>query len=839
MYKTQIACLIIVIFISVFYFTASNRQSASSKCFAKLLITSLLQLIFDIISVYTVNHLETVPRCINRIVHIFFMSLILTMLYLVYKYIESAIEEEIKEHIKRHNYTAIPLIVTILGTIFLPLHYIESDTTNYSYGPAAFTAYIGIAVYVALILKLLFRYSKTIPKKKKNAIYIALICEIPIAIYQIIIPEALITCLAITLLIFGIYLTTENPDALLVEQLEREKKRADDANTAKTNFLANMSHEIRTPINTVLGMNEMIIRETAEDEIRKYAFDVKSATKSLLSIINDILDITKIEAGKLDIINVKYDFSSLINNITNMISFKAKAKELKFKADIDESIPRTLIGDDIRLRQILVNILNNAVKYTNKGHIIFKVEYLHSEEPNEANIRFSVKDTGIGIKEENIEKLCIPFERIDEMRNRNIEGTGLGMSITNQLLDLLHSKLHVKSEYGVGSEFSFTLKQEIIDSTPIGKLETLIDPPSKGYSYKRTYEAPNANILIVDDNEMNRRVFVNLLKSTKMTIDQASSGQACLEKVAQKKYDIIFLDHMMPQMDGIETFNIMKQMEDYPSKGTPVVILTANAVVGAKEMYLEQGFDEFLAKPIDYRKLETLIQKLLSESGVAITRLDTLSTENNVVPTQTVKTNTIANSELPMIDGLDWKYANTHFVNESMLIDTLKFFYSTIDYDANELERLSQDIFNDVGRKKYQVKVHSMKSSAAILGIIPLAGMAKILENAARDGNMDILTTITPTFLNLWRNYKNELSVMMPSEEAPNKKTSDADIQEINQILRNIKLAAISMDIGTLDNLWEKLSTYEFDTDKAEYIENIHKAIVNFDVDYLQVIDLL
>ena len=491
-----------------------------------------------------------------------------------------------------------------------------------------------------------------------------------------------------------------------------------------------------------------------------------------------------------------------------MISFKAKAKELKFKADIDESSPRTLIGDDIRLRQILVNILNNAVKYTNKGHIIFKVEYLHSEEPNEANIRFSVKDTGIGIKEENIEKLCIPFERIDEMRNRNIEGTGLGMSITNQLLDLLHSKLHVKSEYGVGSEFSFTLKQEIIDSTPIGKLETLIDPPSKGYSYKRTYEAPNANILIVDDNEMNRRVFVNLLKSTKMTIDQASSGQACLEKVAQKKYDIIFLDHMMPQMDGIETFNIMKQMEDYPSKGTPVVILTANAVVGAKEMYLEQGFDEFLAKPIDYRKLETLIQKLLSESGVAITRLDTLSTENNVVPTQTVKTNTIANSELPMIDGLDWKYANTHFVNESMLIDTLKFFYSTIDYDANELERLSQDIFNDVGRKKYQVKVHSMKSSAAILGIIPLAGMAKILENAARDGNMDILTTITPTFLNLWRNYKNELSVMMPREEAPNKKTSDADIQEINQILRNIKLAAISMDIGTLDNLWEKLSTY-------------------------------
>lgn len=322
MYKTQIACIIIVTFIAVFNFTSLNKKTTSSKWFTRLLIVTLLQLSFDAISVYTVNHLYTVPAIINRIVHFFFMAFMLTILYLVYKYLESIIEEEIGQKIERHNYTILPLIVTILGAIFLPLNYVESEITNYSYGPAAFTTYVGVAVYLVFILKMLFRYSKIIPKKKKRAVYIALLSEIPIAIYQIIIPESLVTCIGMTLLILGIYLTTENPDALLAEQLEKEKSRADATNTAKTSFLANMSHEIRTPINTVLGMNEMILRETKNKDIRSYALDVEGAAKSLLSIIN-----------------VKYDFSSLVNDVSNMIIFKAKAKELDYKVEIDENTP--------------------------------------------------------------------------------------------------------------------------------------------------------------------------------------------------------------------------------------------------------------------------------------------------------------------------------------------------------------------------------------------------------------------------------------------------------------------------------------------------------------------
>lgn len=861
MYKTQISCAIIVIFIAIFYFTSSSRKTASSKWFSRLLIVSIFHLLFDITSIYTVNRLDTVPAPLNRIVHDLFLGLLFTDFYLVYKYLESIIEEEIGHKLTKHNYTIIPLIITLLGLILLPLYYVESDVTNYSYGPAVYTTYVGVVVYLVLILKLLFGYSKAIPAKKKKAIYIALISEIPIAIYQILIHEGLITCLGVALLTLGIYLTTENPDALLAEQLKKERARADAANKAKTSFLANMSHEIRTPINAVLGMNEMILRETKENDIRKYALDVEGAAKSLLSIINDILDITKIEAGKLSIISVEYDFSSVINDVTNMIIFKARVKELDFKVNIDENIPHKLLGDDIRLRQILVNLLNNAVKYTHKGSVTLTVKALPSENENEALLHFSVKDTGIGIKEEDLQKLCQPFERIEEKRNRNIEGTGLGMSITKQLLGLLESSLVVESEYGKGSEFSFVLKQPVVDAAPIGKLGMLIENANKEYSYEHTYEAPDAKILVVDDNEMNRRVFVSLLKATKIDIDQADSGKACLELIAKNKYDIIFLDHMMPEMDGIETFNIMKQMEDYPSKNAPVVILTANAVVGAREMYIKEGFDEFLAKPIDYKKLESLIERLLDDS--LIVKVDgsiSADTSDNV-------SSDADTSELPMIDGLDWKYAKAHFPDESMLMESVKFFYSTIDYDADELQTLFNGITTDNGRKSYQIKVHSMKNSAATIGIIPLAGMAKTLENAARDGDTDTLSAVTPVFLRLWRNYKSNLSVLLDNTDDDEKKSGKkaADfIPEINTILDKIKEAAADMDIDALDSLWEELSEYDFDdytTDNTDVkreinvdtenvdtakidtekfdiqnfdIEKIHMAIVNFDVDYLQ-----
>ena len=819
MYKTQIACAIAIFFIGVLYFRSTGKKSGSSKWFSALLICSFSQLIFDVQSVYTVNHLDTVSPVLNRLIHILYMGLLQFLFYIAYRYLETIIEEEIGKSIQKYHYTLTPLIVTLIGIVFLPLHYVESKRSNYSYGPAAFMTYIGVAIYLFLIVRLMFQYGKLIPLKKKRAIYIAFLSEIPVAVYQIIIPDSLVTCIGILLLNLGIYMTTENPDTLLAEQLEKEKRRADSANAAKTNFLANMSHEIRTPITAVLGMNELILRETKDQTIKQYAKDIEGAAKSLLSIINDILDITKIEAGKLSVISVEYDFAAVIKDVVNMISFKAKVKSLEFKVLFDKNIPRKMVGDDIRLRQILVNLLNNAVKYTHEGVIILSITEMPSDNKEIAKIHFSIKDTGIGIKKEDLKKLCEPFERIEEKRNRNIEGTGLGMSITKQLLELLNSHLQVSSIYGEGSEFSFTLEQRISDKTPVGNLEEHIEVDTE--IYQHSYEAPKAKILMVDDNELNRKVFIGLLKSIKIQVDEAGNGKTCLEKVKNNQYDIIFMDHMMPELDGIETFRILKEMDEFCAKNIPVVILTANALVGAKEKYLKEGFAGFLTKPIDCEKLENMIRDLLDESLIQET-------------TTCISDFDDADIELPVVEGLDWKYATTHFRDRQMMLDTVSFFADSLTYEAQELETLFANIETDTGRKAYCTKIHSMKNSAATVGIIPLAGMAKILEDSARKEDVSTLRTLMPIFLEHWYSYREKLGEFVTSPSPKGEKYAEGCQEEIAHLLQQMNQAAEEMDIDALDCLWTELSSYDFAEDKQETLEKIQKAILAFDVDYLQ-----
>ena len=826
MYKGQIICIIVIIFIGILHFLSVNKgkkQTKPSVWFSRLLVMSFFQLLFDIWSVYTVNHLDTVSPILNRLVHIGYMSLMQILFYLGYKYLKAVVEEEIGSGSLYSKYEDIPIVLANLGVVFLPLVYIETPKGNYSYGPAAYTLYVGVAIYLGLIIKNLIKYWNDIPAKKRTAMIIVILSELIVAIYQIIIPTALITCLAIALFNLGIYLTTENPDALLVEQLAAETKRADIANQAKTSFLANMSHEIRTPINAVLGMNEVILREAKDPSIREYARDVDGAAKSLLSIINDILDITKIEAGKLTIIPVEYDFASMVHDVTNMISFKAKKKDLAFKVEIDEEIPCRLLGDDIRIRQILINLLNNAVKYTHEGTVTLKVTLLPCEIEGEARLYFSVKDTGIGIKEEDIAKLYVPFERIEEKRNRGIEGTGLGMNITMQLLALLDSRLEIASVYGEGSEFSFVLQQKIMDERAIGKLGEKLETEDVEPNYHMAYQAPEAKILVVDDNAMNRKVFCSLLKDSLMQIEEAADGFEAVEMVKQTAYDIIFLDHMMPEMDGIETLKVMKRLEDYPSKNAPVVMLTANAIVGAREQYMEAGFDDFLSKPIDTKKLEEMILSLLDKN--LVTYVERVEDEQEQPVVCDV-------SELPVIEGLDWVYASAHFKDTESLVNTVQFFASAIEFDAKELEKLFAEIDTEDGRKRYCTKVHGMKSSASVIGIIPLAGMAKVLEDAARKGDVDTIREMTPILLRCWREYKQHLSVF--TADTGDKKNAADYEEEIEEILQKIKAAAEEMDIDTMDAMLKNLEEYEFEADKVELIDSIKEAIINLDVDFLQ-----
>lgn len=402
-----------------------------------------------------------------------------------------------------------------------------------------------------------------------------------------------------------------------LDEIKEQKRIAERANKAKSAFLANMSHEIRTPINAILGMDEMIMRESREKQVVEYAENIESAGRTLLSIINDILDISKIEEGRMEIIPVDYDLTSVINDLVNMIQVRADDKGLALRLDVNGDIPKLLHGDEIRIKQIISNILTNAVKYTEKGSVTLKMDY---EKLDEAKIALKVKvsDTGIGIKEEDLPKLFEQFERIEESRNRNIEGTGLGLNITKQLLTMMGSKLEVESEYGKGSVFSFTLEQEVVKWEPVGKYEETYRRALEGHKkYQKSFTAKDARVLVIDDTPMNLSVFKGLLKQTLIKIDTAESGDEGIALALKNEYDIIFIDHMMPHKDGIETLKELKAAES-PSSGAVMVCLTANAVSGAREKYLEVGFDDYLTKPIDAKKLEQMLIEYLPDEKVEI-----------------------------------------------------------------------------------------------------------------------------------------------------------------------------------------------------------------------------
>ncbi len=414
----------------------------------------------------------------------------------------------------------------------------------------------------------------------------------------------------------------------LLENIDEEKKererlidvseRAVAASEAKSSFLSNMSHEIRTPINSILGMNEVIYRECEDEKIRGYSRNIMSSGHTLLEIVNDILDISKIESGKMDIIPTDYDLASVLNDLVNMISSRIESKGLKLILNIDENIPQKLHGDDMRLRQIITNILTNAVKYTEQGSITFSVSFDKVPEAEDKIVlHVSVKDTGIGIKREDMNRLFSEFERIDEKRNRNIEGTGLGMAITRKLLNLMNSRLIVNSIYGEGSEFSFDVEQDVISWNAIGDYEAAYELAQNSIDiYHGNFTAPTANILVVDDTETNLLVFTGLLEPTKIQIDTASNGDDGIRLAADRKYDIIFLDHMMAGKDGIETLHDIRSNRNGLNHDTPAICLTANAIAGAKEQYIEAGFDDYLSKPVNFKSLEEMIVRYLDRDKI-------------------------------------------------------------------------------------------------------------------------------------------------------------------------------------------------------------------------------
>lgn len=514
-------------------------------------------------------------------------------------------------------------------------------------------------------------------------------------------------------------------------------RKAVEENNFKNAFVAKMSHEIKTPINTMLGMNEMILRESRDEEIRSHASHGYEAGQVLLSLVNNILDYAKLESGKVRIVPVRYEVDHLLSSLIHSASTKAQEKKLRFHVNVDESIPRVLYGDEIRIRQAVNNLLTNALKYTVEGSITLTVRAERLQQ-KDICLYISVADTGVGIRTKDQKRLFDSFVRLEENRNRSIEGVGLGMSITRQIMNMMQGKIEIKSEYGKGSVFTLSFQQKIIEDIPIGKQEDWYHTESSTMLEQETcYRVSNVKILAIDDNEMNLEVIQGLLKKTGAQIDMADNGEAGLKKAESIRYDLILLDHMMPGMDGIETLQKMQQISYIKEGKTPVIALTANSVMGAREDYLKKGFTDYIAKPVDYRALITILKKYLPE---------------RMEKCQTVQTAQTLCEEYLEQRGVHVKAALKYAGDElAQYIHLLEIF---TDKKSQEKQTALQQAYEKQNWKDYTIYVHGLKNSARTIGADKLADMAYAHEQKSKEGDIAFVQETFGALIEEWERTK-------------------------------------------------------------------------------------
>lgn len=610
-----------------------------------------------------------------------------------------------------------------------------------------------------------------------------------------------------------------------VFKLLKEKNiEAQKATKSKTAFLSNMSHEIRTPINSIIGMNEMILRSSGEKETLEYANTIKSASQMLLALVNDTLDFSKIESGKMELVETKYDLSSVIHDIYSIFNIKMDEKGLAFQVEVDPDLPIGLIGDNVRLRQVITNLMTNALKYTDAGTIYLKIHRCQNLSSHTVKLRISVEDTGTGIAKEDLSRLKEKFVRLNLERNNDIEGTGLGISIVNGYLELMNSALQIESEPGVGSKFYFDIVQGVYDFTPIGEFANY-NIFSKKDVYVQSFIAPDARLLVVDDNQANLKVFEGLLKGLQCHIDTALNGEKAIKNASKTKYDLIFMDHMMPVMDGVMTFHNIRQLCEI-NKDTPVFVLTANAVAGAEQDYMNEGFTGYLTKPIVPQKLEkTVHDNIAPELVIEISE----SVRDGVTDRQIQKDDL---SELPRVEGIDWEYAYSHFNDVNLLSEIVKDFIATLASFVNEIRDYYEAIVETQDEQKlhlFEVRIHSMKSAATMIGLLPIAGTAATLEYAARDRRLEVIIDMTPAFLAECERYQMILSDAFFKNDSV--KISDWSVDEVVKKFDLLEHETQQFNIRTMDDAMNAILQYEFSDDVSLLVTNLRGYVANLEVD--------
>ncbi|WP_051208731.1 ATP-binding protein [Butyrivibrio sp. WCD3002] len=570
--------------------------------------------------------------------------------------------------------------------------------------------------------------------------------------------------LLLLVMVLAMYLISASVKVRESKELIQAKALAEQASQAKSDFLANMSHEIRTPINAILGMDEMILREYQNPDLKTYAFNIKNAANTLLNLVNDVLDFSRIESGKMSIIPQEYELSVLISEVLFMMNDRVAKKGLYLHINVNQNTPGKLYGDPTRIKQIIINLLTNAIKYTEKGGADLIIDYEKTDEDDTIFLKVGVTDTGIGMKPEDVEKIFNAFERFDEIKNRTIEGTGLGMSIVKKLLDLMDGDIDIKSTYGVGSEFDVKLKQKVVSYEPIGEYKLAIEKAIvEKEDYRPSFVAPGVNVLAVDDTEINLSVMRGLLKQTKVNLVCCTSGKEVLEKLENKKFDIMLIDHRMPEMDGVELLKRIRSNTENENHNSICIALTANVIEGVREIYLNAGFNDYMGKPVNGPDLERMLLKYIPKEKLS----DETPDEYKKIAGEKVS-DKADNSYVPSSDSGDdgkvWdvieKLDKDGFISiedginfsgsKGLFLDTLRFFKESIDNKADEIEEY---YFKD-DFKNYSAKVHALKSSARLIGAKNLSDKARELEEAANRDDIDFVRDNNYELISEYRSFR-------------------------------------------------------------------------------------
>jgi len=722
------------IFLNILYFSKKHIKTYETKMFSIMMVSNLIGIILEFSCIFSLYYLGT-ESLISIMINKLFLLYLLTfaILFSIYAAYITLIDKNEKDMSDKHNRIRMVAFISeiIMGilVIVLPIDLYSKGWVMYSSGPSANVVYFASAICTFLcVIMMLFKF-KNIKRRKSLVLFAYIIGCGTVVLIQQNNPALTLATSMETFLIFLMLNTIENPDVKMIEQLNSAKDNADKANQAKTEFLSSMSHEIRTPLNAIVGFSDEIINANTIEEAKENAKDVVNASKTLLELVNSILDISKIEAGKLEIVNSPYNARKIFEELAKLITPKMKEKGLEFNYNIAPDLPEILYGDHANIKKIITNLLSNACKYTSKGFVNYDVSCYNVN--GICKLIISIEDSGRGIKKENVDKLFTKFQRLDEDRNTTIEGTGLGLAITKNLVELMGGKIIVHTVYGEGSKFTVTIDQRIEE---VKLVETEQMPNA-------SLDLSNTRILLVDDNELNIKVATKLLQRYKATnITSFDNGFDCIEDIKQgSKYDIILLDDMMPKLSGVETLHKLQELSNFD---IPVVALTANAITGMREKYLKEGFVNYIAKPIDKEDLVNVLNSVLVNSNLEKTEVLEIFEYDEKVEEEPLST-----KEYLTQNGVD--------IDKALeLLGDMDMYNTTLNDFSSEVEEKWSRIISSKENKdmeNYAIDVHSLKSDCKYLGFTKLAELSYQHELKSKENDIEYVIN---NFNSLEEEYK-------------------------------------------------------------------------------------